>query len=85
MRLAVSELALEHRASRVHACVTISVGVAVIEPTRERRSRGAFQLADQALYEAKQRGRNRVELMDQSAHGQLVTGIFSKISAASRQ
>lgn len=78
MRLAVSELAIEHRESAVDAAVTISVGVAVIEPTRDRRSRGALQLADQALYEAKLQGRNRVELMDQTAYKDLETGVFEK-------
>lgn len=77
MRLAVGELAIEHRESRA-GVVTISAGVAVIEPSRERRSRGALQLADQALYDAKLQGRNRVVVVDDAAHGLLVTGVFSK-------
>ena len=41
--------------------VTVSIGVA--EPgTRNRRPEQVIQAADQALYRAKQRGRNRVEL-----------------------
>jgi PleD family two-component response regulator len=59
--------------------VTISVGVAVVEPTLERNPRGALQLADQALYEAKIRGRNRVELMNEAEHKMLVTGVFAKV------
>jgi diguanylate cyclase (GGDEF)-like protein len=81
IRRAVAELAIEHRGSRTSACVTISVGVAVIEPTIERNPRGALQLADQALYEAKVRGRNRVELMDEAEYRMLVTGVFSKHSS----
>jgi diguanylate cyclase (GGDEF)-like protein len=84
MRRAVAELAIEHRESPVSAVVTISVGVAVVQPSLERRSRGALQLADQALYEAKVLGRNRVELLDDAAHRLLVTGVFSKRSAARR-
>jgi len=78
MRRGVCGLALEHRGSRVGDIVTISAGVAVVEPSEERRSRGALQLADQALYLAKTRGRNRVEVLDQGAHKALETGVFAK-------
>lgn len=79
IRRAVGALAIEHRGSRTSTGVTISVGVAVVEPTFERNSRGAVQLADQALYEAKVKGRDRVELMDEAEHKMLVTGVFSKV------
>jgi diguanylate cyclase (GGDEF)-like protein len=82
MRRAVSELAIEHHGSRVRATLTISVGVALIEPSRDRQARGALQLADQALYEAKIRGRNRVTLMDQTAHRLLETGVFRRAQLA---
>ena len=81
MRRAVSGLALEHRGSRFSS-VTISIGVAIVAPTPGRRARGALQLADQALYEAKVRGRNRIEVMDQAAHRLLVTGVFAKKTLA---
>jgi diguanylate cyclase (GGDEF)-like protein len=77
MRRAVEELNIEHRASRTSSRVTISVGIAVIEPTAERNPRGALQLADQALYEAKVKGRNRVELMDTIHHSMMETGVFA--------
>jgi diguanylate cyclase (GGDEF)-like protein len=77
MRLAIKGLGIEHRGGRPAPLLTISVGVAVIEPSAHRRLRGALQLADQALYEAKESGRDKVELMDQAAHGALVTGVFS--------
>jgi len=78
MRVAVGALAIKHEGSASGGYVTISVGVAVIQPSTERRSRGALQLADQALYDAKVRGRNRVELLDDVAHRLLVTGVFAK-------
>lgn len=81
IRRAVGELGIEHRGSRTSAGVTISVGVAVVEPTFDRNPRGALQLADQALYEAKVKGRNRVELMDEAEHQMLVTGVFSNESS----
>jgi diguanylate cyclase (GGDEF)-like protein len=77
MRRAVGNLALDNLGDTASSAITISVGVAVVEPSQERRSRGGLQLADQALYRAKVKGRNRVELLDQSAHTALKTGVFA--------
>jgi diguanylate cyclase (GGDEF)-like protein len=82
MRRAVEALAIEHLGSRTAMAITISVGVAVIEPTRERNSGGALQLADQALYEAKVKGRNQVKVMDETQYRLLVTGAFAKHKCA---
>jgi hemerythrin len=59
---AVSRLNLPHAASRVADHVTVSVGVASILPDRESVSGQLVAAADQALYAAKQQGRNRVSL-----------------------
>ena len=78
VRRSVHDLGIEHRGSRTSATVTVSIGVAVIEPTPERSPSSALQLADQALYAAKINGRNRIRLMDESDYETLVTGVFTK-------
>ena len=40
--------------------VTVSIGAGVVEPTAGRTPHGALQFIDEALYEAKKAGRNRV-------------------------
>jgi diguanylate cyclase (GGDEF)-like protein len=82
LRRAIEEADIAHRESRHGGVVTISIGVAVVEPSNERRARGALQLADQALYQAKQLGRNRVVVLDQAEHGLLVTVVFARQSFA---
>jgi PleD family two-component response regulator len=73
-----------HGPVRTAGAVTVSVGVAVVKATRQRNARGALQLADQALYEAKVRCRNRVELMDDEEYRTLVTGVFANPSRVSK-
>ena len=76
IRLAVSALSIEHRGSRVARVVTISIGVAAIQPSADRESLGALQLADEALYTAKVGGRNNVHLAAESDYSDLRTGVF---------
>ncbi|MFL6551541.1 MAG: diguanylate cyclase domain-containing protein [Povalibacter sp.] len=55
--------------------VTFSIGAACVEPLPERRVEGLIQLADEALYTAKERGRNRTVVMDRE-YETLNTGAF---------
>jgi diguanylate cyclase (GGDEF)-like protein len=82
MRLAVSALGLEHRGSRVARVVTISIGVAAIQPQSGRESLGALQLADETLYKAKVGGRNNVQVAAESEYDDLQTGVFMQQTAA---
>ena len=78
IRRAVETLGIEHRGSRAGTQLTISAGVAVVEPSPRRNASGALQLADEALYQAKSKGRNRTEVMAEAEYRHLVTGVFSK-------
>jgi diguanylate cyclase (GGDEF)-like protein len=82
MRLAVSALSIEHRGARADRVVTVSIGIAAIQPRADRGPLGALQLADEALYGAKVRGRNSVHLAAESEYSDLETGVFAKQSFA---
>jgi len=55
--------------------LTFSIGAACVEPQPNRRVEGFIQLADEALYAAKERGRNRSVVMDRE-YETLETGAF---------
>ena len=61
IRVAVERAAIDHPASPTAPMLTISVGVAERRPG-DGSMAGALKRADDALYEAKQAGRNRVKM-----------------------
>ncbi len=61
LRRGVEQKKIEHNGKRVS--VTVSIGLAATDMTKKELSRVAIiECSDQALYMAKQKGRNRVEL-----------------------
>ncbi|MGD8340410.1 MAG: diguanylate cyclase [Gammaproteobacteria bacterium] len=75
LRREIIDLAILHEGSHVAPTITVSIGVALAEPSSGRSLTGAIQAADEALYEAKQSGRNRVVFKDAS-ESEVETGNF---------
>jgi diguanylate cyclase (GGDEF)-like protein len=75
IRQDVIALGIPHEGSEIDNLVTVSVGVAITRPSTGRSLAGAIQTADEALYEAKQGGRNRVLYKDADA-SEVETGNF---------
>ncbi len=56
----LEQMKLDHVKSKVHNYVTLSLGIASIIPTQELSIYHLIKIVDQALYKAKQNGRNQV-------------------------
>ena len=79
MRIGVEDLAILH-AGNTAGVVTISGGVATLDSARTRTATDVLKDADQALYRAKQLGRNRVE--HAAADGSRAEPTFSDTAVA---
>lgn len=58
LRHSIEHLEIEHKASDVNEFLTISIGVKMVECTSILSQNDIYQLADKALYKAKNKGRN---------------------------
>ncbi|MAF83104.1 MAG: hypothetical protein CL797_03285 [Chromatiales bacterium] len=75
LRKSIQELKIPHGSSPTGQYLTVSIGVAAIQPDTDRSIAGALQMADEALYQTKDEGRNRV-ITRESHTAQLSTGKF---------
>ena len=62
LKQAVEALQIPHEGSGLAPYVTVSMGVSAMVPRTEGDPAILLQLADQALYQAKQSGRNRIDV-----------------------
>jgi diguanylate cyclase (GGDEF)-like protein len=60
LRRLIAEAAIPNELSPVSAAVTASIGIAVVRPTTGLQSETFVTTADNALYQAKKRGRDRI-------------------------
>jgi len=73
----IAELNIPHDASTVAGRVTVSIGAAFVLANVNRTYEGLIQLADEALYGAKEQGRNCVVTLE-AEHHTLRSGRFDK-------
>jgi diguanylate cyclase (GGDEF)-like protein/PAS domain S-box-containing protein len=55
----ILDLRIKHRTSSINDFVTISIGAQIVEPNSILSENNVFKLVDNALYEAKESGRNK--------------------------
>ena len=60
IRQNVSDVKVEHCMSSICEHVSVSIGLHLVTPEDKSKASSVYQLADQALYQAKAEGRNRV-------------------------
>lgn len=75
LRDKVRKLDIAHSSGVDGEALTISIGVAVVYSETNRSLTGAIQMADEALYQAKENGRNQV-VVNQTATTSIETGRF---------
>jgi diguanylate cyclase (GGDEF)-like protein len=84
LRGAIELLGIRHLASpSPQKRLTVSIGSACVIPAIGRSHFGFIQLADEALYAAKEQGRDQIVIMDKE-YEQLSTGAFRRTSAINR-
>lgn len=57
----ITELKIPHKGAATHPFVTVSIGISTVTPNRSLKLTNLLELADKALYDAKDTGRNAVK------------------------
>lgn len=60
----IKDLSIAHHASQVGDIITLSMGIASVVPGKQLNVKAFIRLADRALYRAKEKGRNRIEVAE---------------------
>jgi len=84
LQAAIEKTGIRHLASpSPRKRLTVSIGAACVMPSLGRSHFGFIQLADEALYAAKEQGRDRLVIMDKE-YEELHTGAFRRSAAGNR-
>ena len=65
MRMAIANLKIPHQNSDISNMVTVSIGITSLIPSPQQKTSTLIKQADIALYNAKQKGRNRAIVFDE--------------------